>query len=350
MLKTILKNLPIWIKSYGIDGDVIISSRIRIARNLEGYKFPLKCSMQEKNEIVFKIKSVVENSNFYGKFKLFGLNLIELNDFERFALVEMHLVSPLFIENPYGKYLYLNEDGSISIMINEEDHIRIQIIKEGFSLDDIITTIFEISDELEDKIEISFSNNFGYITSCPTNLGTGLRASVLTHLPVLTFMGKMNEIIENSTKFSITIRGTFGEGSDIVSSLFQISNTTTLGKSEENIIDSVKKIGKEIIKLEREEREKYFFKNKNFLLDEIRKAKNKLKYSYRLSYKDASEMLSILRLGSILKVVDIPIELINELLIKIRSNIMKIEFDTSLDNLIDSLRTEYIKNSLKDYL
>ncbi|MCX8095250.1 MAG: ATP--guanido phosphotransferase [Caldisericia bacterium] len=350
MLKTILKNLPNWIKTYGINGDVTISSRIRIARNIEGFKFPFKCSVAEKNKIVEKLKYKIENSSFYKKYNLFGLNIIDLKDVERLALVEMHIVSPLFIENPYGKYLYLSEDGSISIMINEEDHIRLQIIKEGFSLDEIIINAFEIIDEIEDKIELSYSNTLGFITSCPTNLGTGLRASLLMHLPILTLIGKMNEIIENSTKFSITIRGTFGEGSEIISSLFQISNTTTLGKSEENIIDSVKKIGIEILKIERNERDKYFINKKNFLLDEIRKAKSKLKYSYKISYKEASEILSILRLGSILKVIDIPIELLNELLMKIRSNIMKVEFDTPLESFIDNLRAEYLKNILMGYI
>ncbi|MDI6861550.1 MAG: hypothetical protein QMD25_06020 [Caldisericia bacterium] len=350
MLKTILKNLPNWIKVYGSNGDVIISSRIKVARNIEGFNFPQKCLLSEKNEIVRIISEKIEKSNFYKKFNLFGLNILDLSDVERYALVEMHLVSPLFIENPYGKYLYLSEDGTVSIMINEEDHLRIQIIKEGFTLDDIIINVFEIGDELEDNIEISYSNNLGYLTSCPTNVGTGLRASLLVHLPILTLTGKMNDIIENSTKFSITIRGTFGEWSETVSSLFQISNSTSLGKSEETIIDSVKKIGREIIKLEREEREKYVLKNKNFLLDEVRKVKNKLKYSYKISYKDVSETLSILRLASLLKIIDIPIELINELLIKTRSNIMKIEFETPLESIIDNLRAEYIKNILKEYL
>jgi len=350
MLKTILKNLPNWIKNSGLDGDVTISSRIRIARNISQFKFPFKCTVPEKNEIVEKIRVIVESSNFYKKFNLFGFNIIELKDVERLALVEMHFVSPLFIENPYGKFLYLSEDGSISIMINEEDHLRIQVIKEGYSLDEIISTAYDISDEIEERIDISYSNNLGYLTSCPTNLGTGLRASLLMHLPVLTLIGKMNEIIENSNKFSITIRGTFGEGSESYSSLYQISNSTTLGKSEENIVDSVKKLGKEIMKLERVEREKYLSKNKFFLLNEIKRVKGKIKYSYKISYKEASEILSILRLSSILKLIEIPIELINELMMKIRTNIMKIEFDTSVDSFIDNLRVEFLKSALKDYL
>lgn len=350
MLKTILKNLPNWIKVYGPNGDVIISSRIRIARNIEGFRFPFKCSIQEKNEIIKMISDKIEKSNFYKKFNLFGLNILNLSDVERYALLEMHLISPMFIENPYGKYLYLSEDGKISIMINEEDHIRVQIIKEGFSLDEIILSAFEIVDELESYIEVSYSNNLGYLTSCPTNLGTALRSSLLAHLPVLTLTGKISDIIENSTKFSIAIKRSFGELSESTSNIFQISNSTSLGKSEENIVDSVKKIGKELIKLEREERDKYVVKNKNYLLEEIRKAKNKLKYTYKISYKESSELLSILRLASLLKIVEIPIEFINELFIKLRSNIMKIEFETSLDSIVDNLRAEYIKNFLKEYL
>ncbi len=350
MQKTILKNLPNWIKVYGIDGDIVISSRIRIARNLSNHKFPFKASIEEKNRIVEEIITKIENSNFFQKLNFLCFYISDLNDVERLALLEMNLISPIFIENPYGKYLYLSEDGVISIMINEEDHFRIQYIKEGFSLDDIVVNSFTISDELDELFDIAYSKNLGYITSCPTNIGTGLRASLLVHLPILNFTGKIGEIIENSTKFSITIRGAFGEGSEPISSLFQISNSTTLGKSEESIIDVVKKIGKEIIKLERIEREKYFEKNKNKLIQEINKLIGKIKYSYKISHKEASEILSILRIGSILKLIDIPIELINELMMKIRSNIMKIEFETFSDNFIDNLRVEYLRNMLKNYI
>ncbi len=350
MLKTILKNLPKWIKIYGIDGDVVISSRIRIARNLSNFKFPFKSSVDEKNKIIDFIKEKIEKSSFFQELNLHSFHMSELSDVERMALLEMHLISPIFIENPYGKFLYLSEDGSISIMINEEDHFRIQYIKEGFSLDEIVSNSFLISDNLEEIFDIAYSTNLGYLTSCPTNLGTGLRASLLIHIPILNLIGKIQDIVDNLTKFSITIRGIFGEGSESISSLFQISNSTSLGKNEETIIDSVKKIGKEIIKLERNEREKYFERNKNKLIQEINRSIGKIKYSHKITYKEASEVLSFLRIGSLLKLIDIPIEIINELMMKIRTNIMKIEFETFEDSFIDNLRVEYLKNVFKNYL
>ena len=346
MIKTIIKNLPKWINNYGAEGDIVISSRIRIARNLNDFKFPFKASIDEKKLIIDKILNVFKNSDFISRFNLMGYNLLDLSDIERNALVEMHLLSYQFIIDPYYKYFFINEDGDISIMINEEDHFRIQYLKEGFSLNEAMIFIYKIVDELENNLDFSYQSDFGYLTTCPTNLGTGLRISILCHLPFLSYSGKIRDIIDNSSKFSITFRGSFGEGTNPVSSLYQISNSTTLGKSEENILNMILKFGNEIIRIERKEKEVIIDKYKSEILDKIGRAIGVVKYSKKIDFDEANEILSWLRIGVIIKSLNIPLSLINQLILKIRPNLMKIEFNTTNDEEIDKLRSDYLKNVL----
>lgn len=350
MLKTIIKNLPNWINKYGVDGDVVISSRIRLARNINGFKYPVKATLNEKKEIIEKIKKVFNDSKYLSDLNLIGFNLIDLTDLERNALVEMHILSPHFIVDPYYKYFLINESGDISIMVNEEDHLRIQFIKEGFSINDAITYAYKIADELENYLDISFLTDFGYLTSCPTNLGTGLRVSILVHLPFLNYSGKIKEIINNASKFSISFRGSFGEGTNPLSSLYQISNSTTLGKSEESILNSIIKIGNEIVRIERNEREKFMNENRSEILDRIGRSIGIMKYSTKIDFDEANEILSWLRIGAIEKVINIPVTLINQLIMKIRPNLMKVEFNTTNDESIDFLRSDLLKNTLDKLL
>jgi len=269
-----------------------------------------------------------------------------LNDLERNALVELHILSPLFIKDPYYKYFFIDEEGEISIMINEEDHLRIQCLKEGFSIKDAISFIYKIVDKLEDYLDFSYRNDFGYITTCPTNLGTGLRISILCHLPFLSYSGNIGEIISNSSKFSISFKGFFGEGTNPISSLYQISNSTTLGKSEEDILNMILKFGNEIVRIEREERKNIMDKNRSEILDKIGRSIGVIKYSNKIDLDEADEILSWLRVGAIEKLLNIPANLINQLIFKIRPNLMKIEFNTASEEEIDKLRSDYLKTVL----
>ncbi len=346
MIKSIIKNLPKWVNSYGIEGDVVISSRIRIARNIDNFKFPTKASIDEKKLIIDKITDTFKNFNFISNYNLTGYNLLDLSDLERSALVEMHILSPHFIVDPYNKYFFINEDGDLSIMINEEDHLRIQYLKEGFTINDAIIFIYKFTDEIEKYLDFSYQNDFGYITSCPTNLGTGLRISLLCHLPFLSYSGKIRELISNSLKLSIAFRGSFGEGTNPVSSLYQISNSTTLGKSEENILNMISKFGNEIIRIERKERENIMDKYRSEILDKIGRSVGIIKYSKKIDFDEANEILSWLRIGVLEKVLNIPVNLINQLVFKIRPNLMKIEFNTTNDEEIDALRSNYLRTIL----
>lgn len=346
MIESIIKNLPKWIKNSGSEGDVIISSRVRIARNLNNFKFPSKASIDDKKLIIDNIINAFKSSKLISDLNLIGYNLLDLNDIERNAFVEMHLLSPQFIINPYYKYFFINEDADISIMINEEDHIRIQYLKEDFSLNDAITFIYKLVDELENYLDFSYQSDFGFITSCPTNLGTGLRLSILCHLPFLNYSGKIRDIISNSSKFSISFRGSFGEGTNPVSSLYQISNSTTLGKSEENMLNMLLKFGNEIIKIERKERENIIDKYKSEIHDKIGRAIGVVKYSKKIDFDEANDILSWLRIGVIIRHLNIPLNLLNQCILKIRPNLMKIEFNTTNDDEIDKLRSDYLRTSL----
>lgn len=244
-----------WYEKNGPEGDVVISTRVRLARNIKEYPFPVKLTDDQKNKIKEIIKTAVLESNSAIAQEFRFLDLEELSQTEAVSLVERHLVSPEFISNRQGRGLLLTQDETISIMINEEDHLRIQVMQEGLSLEQVYELVDKLDTLLNERLHFAFDDNLGYLTQCPTNLGTGMRASLMLHLPALQESGAMGRVAANLSKLGLAIRGIYGEGTEPVGAMYQLSNQVTLGLSEKEAVTNLKSIAVQIINQERAARQ-----------------------------------------------------------------------------------------------
>lgn len=289
--------ISVWMSEEGPDSDIVLSSRIRLARNFDKYKFPTLFSPDEAKEIIEKMEEVIKLSNFseFGQVELLKMN--EMQPLQKEVLVEKHLISPHLAEDsPYGACL-LTENEEVSIMINEEDHIRIQCLFPGLQLPEALNAANEIDDVLESKIEYAFNETYGYLTSCPTNVGTGLRASVMMHLPGLILTQQMNKIIPAINQLGLVVRGIYGEGSEALGNIFQISNQITLGKSEMDIVEDLKSVVSQLISQERSAREALRKTSDIQLEDRVYRSYGVLANSRIIESKEAARCLSDVRLG-----------------------------------------------------
>lgn len=287
-------------KWYEKDNDncngVIISSRIRLARNLSNYYFPNRIERDEANLLIKDIKQVLLNTD--NTASMFEEIVMEsINPVEKVAMMERHVISPLFINIKKPNALIISEDESISIMINEEDHIRIQSMQVGMNLSKALEEANKVDDLLEKNLDIAFDDKLGYLTACPTNLGTGLRASYMVHLPALETTGQLKILLEVIGKFGLTVRGIYGEGSVGQGSIFQISNQLTLGLNEQEIIDNLTTVSKQIIEQELDLRQKFMKERKIELEDAIYRSYGILSNSRVLTSKEAMTLLSDIKLG-----------------------------------------------------
>ncbi len=289
-----------WLDSQGIDEDVVVSTRIRLARNIEKYKFPNLIDMEEADKITEDIlNALMEVEEKY----LFYRNR-DLDQFERNSFVEKHLISPNLSEKvDYGSF-FLRKDEKSTIMINEEDHIRIQVLLAGLDLEEGWKVCSAIDDELEKSIKFAFHERFGYLTACPTNVGTGLRASVMLHLPALSVSGQMNNIMEGLRKMGLTVRGLYGEGSKALGNLYQISNQTSIGEKEEDVIKKINKIILQIIARERNTREHILEKKGIQAEDKVFRSLGILNYSRVMSMVEAMSHLSNVKFGTDMGLID----------------------------------------------
>jgi protein arginine kinase len=305
-----------WMSKEGPDSDIVLSSRIRLARNFEDYKFPTLYSPDEAREIVGKMEDIIYTSGFnhYGSMEL--LKIDEMQPLQKRVLVEKHLISPqLAEESPYGACL-LTENEEVSIMLNEEDHVRIQCLFPGLQLTEALNAANEVDDWLEGNIQYAFSEKCGYLTSCPTNVGTGLRASVMMHLPGLILTQQINRIIPAINQLGLVVRGIYGEGSEALGNLFQISNQITLGKSEHDIVEDLKSVVHQLIAQERSAREALRKTSNIELEDRVFRSLGTLENSRIIESKEAARCLSDVRLGIDMGYIEnISKNILNELMI-----------------------------------
>lgn len=304
-----------WMKGKGPMSDVVISTRLRLARNLNKHSFPN--NKQQKDLIVIrdKINLALKKVNY----KLAKLFLEDIPLLERKSLVERHLMSLNMAEEGSGKLLAVDKDEMISIMVNEEDHLRLQVLFPGMQLTDGLRLINDLDDQLEKELEYAFSEEWGYLTSCPTNIGTGLRASVMVHLPGLKMTNKLNETLQLITRLGLTVRGLYGEGSESLGNIFQISNQISLGVTEDEIIEKMTEVIGKIIEQERQAR-KYLFKKQEIpLKDRILRAFGMLKYAYLITTEEALTLLSDVQLGIELGIIkEIDDTILSQLIVLIR--------------------------------
>ena len=282
-----------WYLESGKDSDIVISSRIRLARNLKDFKFKRKMSKKEKEELLEKIKFIVPSIGYGLKF----LDLKNIDDITKISLVEKHIISPeLALNKEHSQAIIINDDENICIMVNEEDHIRIQIFTSGLDLQNTLNLAVELDKKLDEMLSFSFNKKYGYLTACPTNVGTGLRASVMVHLPALKMTGNLGKILKIVNSFGMTIRGAYGEESKASGDIYQISNNQTLGMSEKEIVQNLENITKKVIEQERLAR-KYLAKNTDDLEDKVYRSYGILTNARKLSSDECENLLSDVKLG-----------------------------------------------------
>ncbi|AOM84593.1 protein arginine kinase [Salisediminibacterium beveridgei] len=305
-----------WMKNEGPESDIVISSRVRLARNERGIPFPMKADEEALNTVIHhaEMHFAKRSHRRFGQLEL--LKMADSGSNDRRMLVEKHLISPHLASEEEHSAVLLSEDESLSVMINEEDHYRIQCLMSGFQLDECLKYADAMDDWMEDKVDFAFHEGRGYLTSCPTNVGTGLRSSVMMHLPALVLTKQLNRIIPAINQLGLVVRGIYGEGSEALGNLFQVSNQTTLGKSEQEIVDDLKDVVKQLIQHERAARKTLHEQSNLYLEDRIYRSLGTLAYSRRMETGEAMQRLSDVRLGIDLGMIShIQGNILNELMV-----------------------------------
>lgn len=315
---------------------VVMSSRIRLARNLNNHVHPLMFTSDvEGQKVINEVQDALPD--------LKVLNMQTITHTDKLKLVAKHLISKELIEQPASAVL-LNDDESLSIMVNEEDHIRIQTMSSDMDLEALYQEASEIDDQLDRALDISFDEDLGYLTTCPTNIGTGMRASVMLHLPGLSIMKRMNRIAQTINRFGFTIRGIFGEGSQVYGHIYQVSNQLTLGRTEEQIIERLTEIVQQIIAEEMQIRKQLDYHNLVEMQDRIYRSLGLLRYSRIMSMEEASTRLSEVKLGIDLGYIDLPEFNFNQMMVAIQSPFL---IDEAQQISIKEQRANIIREHIK---
>ncbi|OGH59196.1 MAG: protein arginine kinase [Candidatus Lindowbacteria bacterium RIFCSPLOWO2_12_FULL_62_27] len=312
-----LENTGRWMRQEGSpDGDVVVSSRVRLARNISGIAFP-----HVANEIGLKsVRQQVTAATAHCDL-LKGANVIHLEtltDTEKQVLVERHLINQRLLESKVASVI-VEKDEVLSIMVNEEDHLRIQALEPGLAMVDTWRVVDTLDNDLESHIDYAFRPDVGFCTACPTNVGTGMRASVLVHLPGLVETKQIDKVLKAVSHLGLAVRGFYGEGTEPMSNFFQISNQITLSRAEEEIVDNIEKITRQIASKEREARKWLYSENHLHVEDSIFRAWGILRHARLLSSKESMSHLSMLRLGVYYKLIpDITTQMLNELFVLVQ--------------------------------
>ncbi len=318
--------------------DIAISTRIRLARNINGIPFPSKMSVQQFKTVNAAVKKAISESDAPYAKSLKYIAMEDVPEIERFAMAERHIISHRFASNCQNRAIIISDDESICIMLGEEDHIRIQVVLAGLQFE----KAYEIADSIDsilcDGLDLAFDERIGFLTECPTNLGTGLRSSVMLHLPLIESRGEMSGLSDSISKIGLTVRGMYGEGTKALASLYQISNQVTLGISEKNAIDNLKIITLQLIKKEQQYREQL---NRIKLEDRCMRSLGILKNARILTSGELLSRLSDIKLGLSMGVIDrsiSPIKLLIEgqpnMLMRSRGNLSPDERDIERANMI----------------
>ena len=335
-----------WLKGAGPHSDIVMSSRVRLARNMTKRPFPNKAPKKTLDEILESVQGAMNQISY---FKGAGfLKISELDNVDRKFLIERHLMSHEHATNPDGKALVITKEEVLSVMINEEDHLRIQVMQSGFNLDGTWDIINEIDEQLSDKLEFAYLSNWGYLTACPTNTGTAMRGSVMLHLPALVMTKQINKVLAAISKLSFTSRGFYGEGTQASGNFYQISNQVSLGHSETEIIQNINGLIRQIIEQEEQARQALLVQNRAMLEDKIFRSWGILKNAYIISSQETVELLSMVRLGIDLGIVkEVDRKAINELFIMIQpAHLQKIEAKKLSTVERDSKRAALIRKKL----
>ncbi|MCI8804545.1 MAG: protein arginine kinase [Clostridiales bacterium] len=288
-----------WYDSSETDENIVISSRIRLARNIKKYPFSQKLSEEQALKLIEEVKASIKNANTYFGDSFDFININEKSNAEKYSLLENHSISHDLMDKDKPAGVLIKDDETISIMINEEDHIRIQTVFPGYNIEKAWDIADKIDNLIEENIDYAFDENYGYLTSCITNVGTGMRASFMIHIPLIEMFGHVENLSQAISKFGMTLRGIYGEGSEPLGGIYQISNQVTLGKSEKEIIEALKNVTNQIIEQEKELGNSLLKERKTELEDRVFRSYGILSNCRKISSKEAMKLLSDLRFGII---------------------------------------------------
>jgi protein arginine kinase len=308
-----------WLDASGPSADIVLSTRVRLARNLQGHAFGPRSRTNDREAVLSQVRTAVEKASH-----LSGATLWELGEIlprTQRILLERRLVSEDLVGGPEGKprqgaAVLLSGKDPMSVMVNEEDHLRLQSLLSGLRLQDAWDLVDKLDEELGNELPLAYHHEFGFLTSCPTNVGTGLRASVLMHLPGLVLTKEIGQVLKGLNQVGITFRGLYGEGSEVVGNFFQVSNQTTLGKTEEDLVDHLDRIVRQVIQYEEQARHVLLKEAASVTEDKIWRAYGLLRYARSLPFEELMNLLSGVRLGSSLKLLpDLRVYTLNKIMI-----------------------------------
>ena len=340
-----------WLDEESPDGDIVVSSRVRLARNLQGYSFSAHATGEEREALLEKARTATEAAGVLEEVDFWEIS--RLDPVDRLLLLERRLVSKELIGGPEtgprrGSGLALSRTRTLGMMVNEEDHLRLQTLRGGFQLAAAWRDLDQLDEEIGARLPYAFHQEFGFLTSCPTNVGTGLRASVFIHLPGLVLTRQIRKVLEGMGQLGVTYRGLYGEGSRIVGNLFQISNQTTLGKTEEDLIDQLERLVGRVIGYEKQARAVLLREAPNVLEDKVWRAYGILRHARSLPFEEMMNLLSGVRLGISLKLLKTPrVDVISRMMIHAQTAHLAREAGRRLDEAdADAFRASYVRSAL----
>ncbi len=331
-----------WYDKLGEHGDIVLSTRVRLARNLEDYPFPVRLDREQKKQVNECVKNVFSD---YNDINLKYFDMEEVTQNEAVSLAEKHLISPDFAYDSTGRGLLLSDDEEVSIMLCEEDHIRIQVILPGLSQQEAFEKADKIDRVLEKKLNYAFNEKLGYLTQCPTNLGTGMRASVILHLPALVRKGAIRRLSSTVAKLGLTLRGYYSEGVEAAGDIFQLSNQVTLGISEQAALQNLGSIALQIIEQEKQARSA--LSDDSEFIDMIYRSNGILQSAYKLTSKELIELASLVLLGGEEKIIEVPMEkLMTAMVSFLPATLRKAEGESLTKDERDIIRARKIRELL----
>ena len=321
----LLKQTCEWLRGSGPNSDIVMSSRVRIARNLDKLPFSHWANKKQEKEAMESLETAVLTSDVMKN--CLNVRMLEIDDVDKQFLLERHLISREHMVHPEFKSTVIGDKEVVNVMINEEDHLRIQVMQSGFNLQECWRIASRLDDVLHKKVKFAYNSEWGYLTACPTNTGTGLRASVMLHLPSLVMTKQITRVLQAITKLGMTARGLYGEGTEAEGNFFQISNQITLGTAEEDIIDNLERIIRQVVGHEENARKTLMKQNRELLQDKIWRSNGTLRSAHIINTKETMGLLSMVRLGVDMGIItDIDRRAVNELFILTQpAHLQKIE-------------------------
>ncbi|MBF0331329.1 MAG: protein arginine kinase [Candidatus Omnitrophica bacterium] len=337
-----------WLKGTGPHAHIVLSSRIRLARNLTLAPFTNRSEKPAMDEVLKAVEAAMHNVPMLKNATFFRLN--EMDNIDRQFLVERHLMSHDHATNPQGKAVIVSAEEALSIMVNEEDHLRIQAMQSGFNIDGTWEVVNALDNALSEQLPYAFTPEWGFLTACPTNTGTAMRGSVMVHLPALVMTRQINKVLGAIQKLSFAARGFYGEGTQAAGNFYQISNQVSLGHSELDIIQNINGLIRQIIEQEEQARQALLLQNKSVLEDKVCRAWGTLKSARIISSQETIELLSMVRLGvDVGLLTDLDPKALNELFIMIQpAHLQKIEGKKLTTAERDTRRAQLIREKFQN--